>query len=154
MKQDLRTGRWSSTPLLDRFFNSLDIDRKSKCWNWVKSCVGALRDRPAIKAGSPLRQTRASHVALIYIKGLPRPSDKHQACHTCDNTKCVNPDHLWWGTGKENMRDASRKGRMNSPSPEHIENIKKALAVRWANKDYRAEHSKRLALANKTKGHW
>jgi hypothetical protein len=32
-------------------------------------------------------------------------------CHTCDNRRCWNPDHLWLGTNRENMVDCSRKGR-------------------------------------------
>jgi hypothetical protein len=32
-------------------------------------------------------------------------------CHTCDTPSCVNPDHLFAGTQKENMQDAKRKGR-------------------------------------------
>jgi len=33
-------------------------------------------------------------------------------CHICDNRKCINPDHLWVGTIKENMQDAKQKGRL------------------------------------------
>lgn len=32
-------------------------------------------------------------------------------CHTCDNRKCVNPDHLWIGTNNDNIQDCIRKGR-------------------------------------------
>jgi hypothetical protein len=34
------------------------------------------------------------------------------ACHHCDNPPCVNPDHLFWGTGFDNHTDARRKGRL------------------------------------------
>lgn len=34
-------------------------------------------------------------------------------CHTCDVRRCVNPDHLFLGTHKENTQDMWKKGREN-----------------------------------------
>lgn len=34
-------------------------------------------------------------------------------CHTCDNPKCINPDHLFLGTDKENAMDKVMKHRQS-----------------------------------------
>lgn len=54
---------------------------------------------------------RASHVAL-HLASRPLPKGKI-ACHHCDNPFCVEQNHLFHGTKKDNSQDMMRKGRAN-----------------------------------------
>ena len=51
---------------------------------------------------------RAHRFAYLISKGDP---GKKLVCHSCDRPECVNPDHLWCGTAKDNFYDCISKGR-------------------------------------------
>lgn len=40
-------------------------------------------------------------------------------CHTCDRPNCLNVQHLWLGTPKDNARDCARKGRFANDRRTH-----------------------------------
>jgi hypothetical protein len=51
----------------------------------------------------------AHRVSFKIVNGfLP---DSLLVCHKCDTPSCINPQHLFLGTNKENTMDAVRKGR-------------------------------------------
>lgn len=45
-------------------------------------------------------------------------------CHSCDYKPCVNPDHLWLGSDKDNSDDKIAKGRSNAPVGERASKAK------------------------------
>src|SRR5215472_3754076 len=46
-----------------------------------------------------------------------RIKDKWEACHTCDDGRCVEPSHIFEGTHQDNIRDAWNKQHWHIPRP-------------------------------------
>lgn len=103
-----KAARSNERDLSERFFSKVrDFSDPDECWEWTGTVSGS--GRPQIIWNRKTRQ--ATHISLL-LDGRPR-KDELFALHRCDNPMCVNPGHLWWGTQKENIRDALAKGRLN-----------------------------------------
>ncbi len=91
-----------------RFWSKVSVIDDEFCWEW-KACIGA-NGYGHFKIG---RTPLGAHVvAYKIIKGeIPKGM---LVCHSCDNPKCCNPNHLWLGTVKDNARDKIAKGRDKS----------------------------------------
>ncbi len=60
-----------------------------------------------------LKAYRLCHrVSYCEHHGIPLSEiDGKVVMHLCDNPRCIEPTHLQLGTQKDNMQDASKKGR-------------------------------------------
>jgi hypothetical protein len=74
------------------------------CWLWNMSLDQDGYGRAVFKAF----KTPAHRISYLAFKG---DLGKMMVCHKCDTPACVNPDHLWLGTAKDNAVDCSIKGR-------------------------------------------
>lgn len=81
------------------------VDKTGPCWLWTAGKTpGGYGWFQA--AGRPWRANRLS----CFISKGPFPA-KLLCCHTCDNTACVNPEHIYLGTPEDNSRDAVKRLR-------------------------------------------
>lgn len=81
------------------------------CWEWQSSCTKMGYGQFQVRKLSKL-PFYAHRVSFMIHKG-EIPEGK-QVCHTCDNPKCVNPEHLFLGSQTDNNRDRQNKGRTAS----------------------------------------
>lgn len=89
----------------DRFMRKVDLSTASGCWLWT----GATSPGGYGKFYLAGRAVGAHRAAWMLMRGEIPPG--MQVCHHCDVPGCVNPNHLFIGTQKDNMRDMDAKGR-------------------------------------------
>lgn len=94
----------------DRLMSHVVINDASGCWEWQGSKRGGYG---RIIIGSRTDGTRKVVMAhrLSYEITYGEIPKGMEVCHSCDNRCCINPDHLFIGTHKDNMDDRDRKGR-------------------------------------------
>lgn len=90
---------------IKRFWSK--VDKTDYCWNWTASTrqgYGAIKLRYSVWDAHRISWE-------IHYGEIP---DGFDVCHSCDNRKCINPNHLFVGTRKDNMQDALYKNRLTS----------------------------------------
>lgn len=87
------------------FWNKVDRKSENECWEWLGT-----KDKKGYGKFNIQAKCKFAHRASYAIANDETP-DYKLVCHSCDNPSCVNPNHLWLGTHKQNCADKMKKGR-------------------------------------------
>lgn len=102
--------------IVRRFWDKVEPDESTGCMLWGGARTATGYGRYSVKdENGEYTNYRAHRFSWIITNGdIPR---NRELCHTCDVRLCVNPEHLFIGTHRENMMDAKAKGRLVVPEP-------------------------------------
>lgn len=81
------------------------VIRQKGCWPWMGGINSTGRGIFWLNNETP----KAHRISWIVHHG-PIPKGK-LVLHRCDNGRCVNPEHLFLGTHRDNTQDMIKKGR-------------------------------------------
>ena len=95
----------------ERFEEKFEVDEDTGCWNWIAAKhdrgYGYFYTSPSFSN----RKMDFAHRVSYYLYKGEKVDTNVCVRHKCDNTSCVNPDHLEKGTHKDNMQDMVKRGR-------------------------------------------
>lgn len=110
--------------LIERILGKIQSD-DSSCWIWTGALTRGDYGNMMIK-----KKTKRAHRVSYELFVGPIPQGLH-VLHRCDTPQCINPNHLFVGTQKENLADMRKKMRHIYGEKHHKVKISNAVK-NWA----------------------
>ena len=99
---------------VERFKKKFVQGNEDECWNWLGAKMG--RGYGVLRVGDRNVGTMiGAHRLAWQLSNREIPEGK-MVLHKCNNKGCVNPNHLYLGSGSDNMMDRIRDGYAHSQS--------------------------------------
>lgn len=112
-RQGLKGGRYRRYSLAERLAARITKpDGPDGCWI-VSGYLSGNGGYPQIALDPPACKLDYTHRAAWTLVHGPIPEGQ-VVCHTCDEGRCANVQHLFLGSPADNVRDCSYKGRRNA----------------------------------------
>ena len=96
---------------VQRFLKKIKKDENG-CWLWQAGRTKGRQGRQYGKHFTDDKKTVSSH-RFSYSNFVDKIPKGMFVCHKCDVPLCVNPEHLFLGTHKDNMRNMVNKKRQH-----------------------------------------
>jgi len=124
MPNEISGALQENNKVFSYFWKRVQKQKKDVCWNWE----GILdsKNYGIVKCNGI--HVGAHRVSYTIHKGLI--PTRLSILHKCDNPSCVNPNHLFAGTRKENATDRDSKNRQAKGEHQGLAKLTKNIVIK------------------------